>query len=119
MSLYVRAKTRVRVDSELSEEFEVKVGMYQGYVRSTYLPVVMVDVITELARDGVLCELLYADDLILMSETIEGLMNKFLKLNNFEVEGQRKKGSSMRTWKKQVEDESMKIGLRRKDALCH
>ena len=32
---------------------------------------VVVDVVTELAREGVLIELLYADDLILMSETIE------------------------------------------------
>ena len=32
--------------------------------------------------------------------------------------GQRKKGRPKRTWKKQVEDESMKVGLRRKDALC-
>ena len=30
ISLYEGAKTRVRVDSELSEEFEVKVGMHQG-----------------------------------------------------------------------------------------
>ena len=29
MSLYEGAKTRVRVDLELSEEFEVKVGMHQ------------------------------------------------------------------------------------------
>ena len=29
MSLCERAKTRVRVDCELSEEFEVKVGMHQ------------------------------------------------------------------------------------------
>ena len=29
ISLYERAKTRVRVDSELSDEFEVKVGMHQ------------------------------------------------------------------------------------------
>ena len=36
----------------------------------------------------------------------------------FEVEGQRKKGRPKRTWKKQVEEESMKVGLRRKDALC-
>ena len=27
---------------------------------------VVVDVVTELARDGVLCELLYADDFVLM-----------------------------------------------------
>ena len=32
MSLYDGAKTRVRVDSELSEEFEAKVWMHQGSV---------------------------------------------------------------------------------------
>ena len=37
---------------------------------------------------------------------------------DFEVEGQRKRGRLKRTWKKQVEEESMKIGLRTKDALC-
>ena len=37
---------------------------------------------------------------------------------NFEVEGQRKKGRHKRMWKKQVEEESMKVGLRRKDELC-
>ena len=35
-----------------------------------------------------------------------------------EVEGQRKKGRPKKTWKKQVEEESVKIGLRREDALC-
>ena len=37
---------------------------------------------------------------------------------DFEVEGERKKGRSKRTWKKQVEEESGKVGLRRKNALC-
>ena len=37
---------------------------------------------------------------------------------DFEVDGQRKKGRSKRTWKKQVEEESVKIGLRKKDGLC-
>ena len=36
----------------------------------------------------------------------------------FVVDGQRKKGMLRRTWKKQVEKESVKVGLRRKDALC-
>ena len=35
-----------------------------------------------------------------------------------EVEGQRKKGRPKRTWKKQVEKESIKVGLRREDVLC-
>ena len=34
MSLYVGAKTRVIVDSELSEEFEANVGLHQGSVLS-------------------------------------------------------------------------------------
>ena len=80
MSLYEGGKTRVRVDSELSEEFEVKVGMHKGSLLSPFLFVMVVDVVTEFARDGALSELLYADNLVLMSGTIEGLRNKFLKL---------------------------------------
>ena len=36
----------------------------------------------------------------------------------FEVECQKKKGRPKRTWKRQVEEESVKVGLRRVDALC-
>ena len=43
----------VRVDSELSEEFEAKVGMHQGSVLSPFLFADVVDVTTEMAR-GVL-----------------------------------------------------------------
>ena len=38
---------------------------------------------------------------------------------DLEVEVQRKKGRPKRTWKKQVEEERMKVGQRRKDALGH
>ena len=78
MCLYEGAKTRVRVDSELSEQFEVKVGMYQGSVLSPFLFAVVVDVFTEFARVAALCELLYADDFVLMCETMEGHRNKLL-----------------------------------------
>ena len=76
MSLYEGAKTRVRVDSVLSEELGVKVGIRKGSVLSHFLLAVLEDCVTEYARG---CELLYADELVLMSETIEGLGNKFLK----------------------------------------
>ena len=36
----------------------------------------------------------------------------------FEVEGQREEVEVKGTWKKQVEEESIKVGLRREDALC-
>ena len=37
---------------------------------------------------------------------------------DLEFEGQRMKGRLKRTWKKQVEEESVKIGLRREDTFC-
>ena len=70
MSLYEGAKTRVRVDSELSVEFEVNVGMQQGSMLSPIVFAVVVDVVTEFAKESALSELLYVGDFVLMSETI-------------------------------------------------
>ena len=58
------------MDSELSVEFVVKVRMHQVSVLSPFLFAVVVDVVTELASEDLLSELLYADDLVLMSKTI-------------------------------------------------
>ena len=44
MSLYEGVKTRYRVDSELLEEFEVKVVMHQISLLSPLLFAVMIDV---------------------------------------------------------------------------
>ena len=77
MSLYDGAKTRVRVGSACSEEFKVKVGVHQGSVLSPLLFAIVVDVITEKARRNVVNELLYADDLVLMSKTMEDLKERF------------------------------------------
>ena len=45
---------------------------------SPFLFAVVVDVVTAFGREGALSELLYADDLVLMSETVEGLRKKSL-----------------------------------------
>ena len=79
--------------SKLSEEFEVKVGMHQGSVLSPFFSAVMVDVVTEFAREGALSELQHAEYLVLMSETSFGLRNKFLK------------------WKEAIERKSLKVNL--------
>ena len=50
MSLYEGSKTKVRVDSELSQEFEVIVGMHQGSVLSPFRFAVVVDVVSVFAR---------------------------------------------------------------------
>ena len=50
MRLYEGAKSMVRVDSELSDEFEVKVRMHQGSVLSPFLNALVADVVTKFAR---------------------------------------------------------------------
>ena len=77
MRLYDGAKTRVRVGSAYSEEFEVKVGVHHGSVLSPLLFAIGVDVITENATMGVVNELLYAHDLVIMSEDMEDLKERF------------------------------------------
>ena len=47
---------------ELSEAFGVTAGIHQESVLSTFLFALMVDVVTEFTRGGVLSEALYADE---------------------------------------------------------
>ena len=57
MSLYEGGKTRVRVGLELSEEFEVKVGVHQGSVLLPLVFAIMVDVVTENVKNGLMSEM--------------------------------------------------------------
>ena len=95
MSLYDGAKTRVRVGSAYSEEFDVKVGVHQGSVLSLLLFAIVVDVITENARRGVVNKLLYADDLVIMSEDMEDLKERFWN------------------WKDALESKSLKVNTKK------
>ena len=70
MSWYVGSRTKVRVRSGLSEEFWVRISVHQGSVISPLIFAIMVDAVTEQARKGLLTEILYADDLVLMSENL-------------------------------------------------
>ena len=93
MSLYEGAKTRVRVGLELSEEFEVKVSVHQRSVLSPLVFAILFDVVTESVRSGLISEMLYADELVLTSETMEGLREKFWK------------------WKEAFESKGLKVNL--------
>ena len=55
------------------EGFEVKVGVHQRSVLSPLLFAIVVHVTTENASRGVANKLLYADNLVLMSETMKDL----------------------------------------------
>ena len=79
MSLYEGSKTKVKVGSKFSEELSVAVGVYQESVFLPLLFAVVVNVVTENAKESLMKEILYADDLVLMSEMIEGLKGRLLK----------------------------------------
>ena len=68
--VYIEACTVVRTDDGLCESFKVKVGLHQGSVLSPLL-FAAVDVVSSEARSSLPSELLYADDLVIMTPTME------------------------------------------------
>ena len=61
------------MESAYLEQFEVEVGVHQGSVLLPLLFAIVVDVISENARRGVVNELLYAKCLVLVSKDMEDL----------------------------------------------
>ena len=95
ISFYHGAKTKARVGSELSKEFLVQVGVHQGSVLAPLLFAIAVDVISENAKKGLMNEILYADDLVLMSKSKENLKEEYLK------------------WKEALESKRLKVNLKK------
>ena len=92
MSLYHKAKTKVRVESEFSEEFLEQVGV--RYMKKLCLMftqllfAIAVDLIMENLREGLMNEIFHADSLILLSKRIDNLRDRFLKKKKvFESKG--------------------------------
>ena len=77
MSLYEGSKMKVKVGSEFSKEFDVTVGVHQGSFLSPLLFAIVVDVVTENVKEGLMKEVLYVDDMVLLSEMMEGLKKGF------------------------------------------
>ena len=73
LSLYTGARTRVKVGTHFSEELEVNVGVHEGSVLSPLLFAIVVDVATNEIRYGMLQEILYAGDIVLIAESMAEL----------------------------------------------
>ena len=68
------------------------------YIKNVFSPLlftITVEVITENPREGLMKEILHADDLVLMNESIENLKEKFLK------------------WKEAMESKGLKANLKK------
>ena len=93
MSLHEGSRTKVRVGSGTSDEFGVTVGVHQESALSPLIFAIVVDVVTQHAREGLLNEILYANDLVLMSESLEDLRERFQR------------------WKRALEGKGLKVNV--------
>ncbi|XP_057306970.1 uncharacterized protein LOC130645111 [Hydractinia symbiolongicarpus] len=90
-SLYSNARSRVRINDSLSDEFSVNVGVHQGSVLSPLLFILVLEALLMEFRTNCPWELLYADDLVLKAESMEELVEKFKK------------------WKKGIEEKGLRV----------
>ncbi len=73
MAMYSHCKSAVSVNNTIGEAFDVKVGVHQGSVLSPLLFIIVMEALSEEFRAGLPWELLYADDLALIAESISDL----------------------------------------------
>ena len=90
--MYKNARSRVRVNGQYSKEFEIGVVVHQGSVLSPLFFILVLEALSREFRTGVPWELLYADDLAVIADTLEecitelnawknGMENRGLRVN--------------------------------------
>ena len=84
-------KCRRRVREGYSEEFEMKVGVHQGSVLSPLLFIIVLEALSREFRSGVPWEDLYADDLVIIAESLEECVRRLL------------------TWKEAMEKKGLRV----------
>ena len=89
--MYSNARSHVHVGEGYSEEFEVKVGVHQGSVLSPLLFIIVLEAWSHEFRCGVPWEDLYADDLVIIAESLEECVRRLL------------------TWKEAMEEKGLRV----------
>ena len=71
--MYDSAQSRVTVNNSYSEPINVSVGVHQGSVLSPLPFIIVMEVLSREFRVGCPWELLYADDLVIVSESLDDI----------------------------------------------
>ena len=100
----VGRRSCVQVGECLSEEFEVKVGVHQRSVLSPLLFIIMLKVLSREFRAGVPWKDIYADELVIIADSMEECVRRLLTWN----ESMERKGLRVNTGKTKI----MICGLR-------
>ena len=76
--MYANARSHVRVGEGYSGEFEVKVAVHQGSVLNPLLFIIVLEALSREFPSGVPWEDLYADDLVIIAESLEECIRRLL-----------------------------------------
>ena len=99
-AMYANAKSSVRVNGQYSSDFGVKVGVHQGSVLSPLLFIIVMEALSREFRTGCPWELLYADDLVIVADSIEELLAK------------------LGTWKRAIEGKGLRVNMGKTKIIC-
>ena len=113
--MYANARSRVRVGEGFSKEFEVKVGVHQGSVLSPLLFIIVLEALSREFRAGVPWEDLYADDLVIIADSLEECVRRLLIWK----EAMEKKGLRVNAGKTKVMICGTGLDLLQSSGECH
>ena len=91
--MYQNARSQVRVNNLFNDVFDVQVGVHQGSELSPLLFITVLEALSREFRTSCPWELLYADDLVLIADTMDELLSK---LGN---------------WKKHLEAKGLRVNM--------
>ena len=91
--MYQNARSQVRVNNVLSDVFDVKVGVHQGSVLSPLLFIIVLEALSREFRISCPWELLYADDLVVIADTMDELLHR------------------LEEWKKHLEAKGLRVNM--------
>ena len=97
--MYTNIETSVKVEYTRSESFDVKVGVHQGSILSSLLFALVMDEVTKDIREGVVKEMLYADDIVLVGDNWKEVESRYTR------------------WKKALQEKGMKINVNKTKAF--
>ncbi|GJV10816.1 retrovirus-related pol polyprotein LINE-1 [Tanacetum coccineum] len=99
--MYEGAKTRVRTPIGTTEFFPVEVGLHQGSTISPYLFALILDKLSRGIQEDIPWCLIFADDIVLVSESAKGLNNK------------------LENWREALEDNGLRESFRYLGSMMH
>ena len=99
-AMYSNSKSRVRVNGSYSDQFDVRVGVHQGSVLSPLLFIIVMEAISREFHTGCPWELLYADNLPVIVETVEELVSK------------------IELWKSSLESYGLRVNMKKTKVMC-